>query len=65
MRRPQIGALHSIVGYWSYGLEAPGIVVMPTGTGKTETMIASRCPARRTCARSCPGDALDPTARTG
>lgn len=40
LRRPQIGALHSIIGYWSSGIELPGIVVMPTGTGKTETMIA-------------------------
>jgi superfamily II DNA or RNA helicase len=40
LRRPQIGALHSVVGYWSSGLLDPGIVVMPTGTGKTETMIA-------------------------
>ena len=40
LRRPQIGALHSIVGYQSSGLPEPGIVVMPTGTGKTETMLA-------------------------
>ena len=40
LRRPQIAALHSIVGYQSSGLGEPGIVVMPTGTGKTETMLA-------------------------
>jgi superfamily II DNA or RNA helicase len=40
LRRPQIAALHSIVGYQSSGLAEPGIVVMPTGTGKTETMLA-------------------------
>lgn len=40
LRRPQIAALHSIVGYQSSGLTEPGIVVMPTGTGKTETMLA-------------------------
>ena len=40
LRRPQIGALHSILGYQSSGLSDPGIVVMPTGTGKTETMLA-------------------------
>jgi superfamily II DNA or RNA helicase len=40
LRRPQIGALHSIIGYWSSGLDRPAIIVMPTGTGKTETMIA-------------------------
>lgn len=40
LRRPQIGALHSVIGYWSSGIPDPGIVVMPTGTGKTETMLA-------------------------
>lgn len=40
LRRPQIGALHSIIGYQSSGMTEPGIVVMPTGTGKTETMLA-------------------------
>lgn len=40
LRRPQIAALHSIVGYQSSGLTDPGIVIMPTGTGKTETMLA-------------------------
>lgn len=40
LRRPQIGALHSIVGYQASGLTEPGVVVMPTGTGKTETMLA-------------------------
>lgn len=46
MRRPQIGALHSIIGYWSAGLDRPAIIVMPTGTGKTETMIALVVAAR-------------------
>lgn len=40
LRRPQIAALHSIVGYQCSGLTEPGIVIMPTGTGKTETMLA-------------------------
>ena len=40
LRRPQIAALHAIVGYQFSGLEEPAIVVMPTGTGKTETMLA-------------------------
>jgi superfamily II DNA or RNA helicase len=40
LRRPQIAALHSIVGYQYSGLAEPAIVVMPTGTGKTETMLA-------------------------
>lgn len=40
LRRAQFGALHAIVGYQSIGVTEPGIVVMPTGTGKTETMLA-------------------------
>ncbi|MET8330059.1 DEAD/DEAH box helicase family protein [Streptomyces sp. NPDC005181] len=40
LRRPQIGALHAVMGHWASGLPEPGIVVMPTGTGKTETMLA-------------------------
>jgi superfamily II DNA or RNA helicase len=40
LRRPQIGALHSVIGYWTSAQPDPGIVVMPTGTGKTETMLA-------------------------
>lgn len=40
LRRPQIGALHSVIGYWTSALPDPGVVVMPTGTGKTETMLA-------------------------
>ena len=47
LRRPQIAALHSIVGYQCSGLTDPGIVIMPTGTGKTETMLAwlvAQCP---------------------
>ncbi len=46
LRRPQIGALHAVVGYWTSALPEPGIVVMPTGTGKTETMIAVMVAAR-------------------
>ncbi|MFI2507381.1 DEAD/DEAH box helicase [Streptomyces sp. NPDC018972] len=46
LRRPQIGALHSVIGYWASGVTAPGIVVMPTGTGKTETMLALLVAAR-------------------
>lgn len=40
LRRPQLAALHSIVGYQASGVDEPAIVVMPTGTGKTETMVA-------------------------
>ncbi|MEC3977159.1 DEAD/DEAH box helicase [Amycolatopsis sp. H20-H5] len=40
LRRPQLGAVHSVLGYWTTGRVAPVTVVMPTGTGKTETMLA-------------------------
>lgn len=39
LRPPQIGALHAILAHWSVS-NAPATVVMPTGTGKTETMLA-------------------------
>lgn len=46
LRPPQIGALHSILSHWSISSK-PAVVVMPTGTGKTETMlcltIAEKC----------------------
>ncbi len=40
LRQPQQGALHSVLGYWTTGRSQPATVVMPTGTGKTETMLA-------------------------
>lgn len=47
LRNPQIGALHMILGHWSVSEEV-ATIVMPTGTGKTETMLslllAVRCP---------------------
>lgn len=46
LRRPQLGALHSALGYWTSGLADPGVIVMPTGTGKTETMLALLVAAR-------------------
>lgn len=46
LRRPQLGALHAVMGHWASGLLEPGIVVMPTGTGKTETMLALLVAAR-------------------
>lgn len=46
LRQPQIAALHMIMGHLKLPLDA-ATVVMPTGTGKTETMlatlIANRC----------------------
>jgi superfamily II DNA or RNA helicase len=40
LRIPQIGALHAIAAHWSLSSER-ALVVMPTGTGKTEVMIAA------------------------
>ena len=40
LRPPQIGALHAVLGYWTTDPKAPATIVMPTGTGKTETMVA-------------------------
>jgi superfamily II DNA or RNA helicase len=39
LRLPQIGALHAALAHWSV-THKPSTIVMPTGTGKTETMLA-------------------------
>lgn len=39
LRPPQIGALHATLAHWKITNE-PATIVMPTGTGKTETMLA-------------------------
>jgi len=40
LRLPQRGALHAIASHWTLDRN-PALVVMPTGTGKTEVMIAA------------------------
>lgn len=40
LRTPQIGALHAIHAHWSVS-NSTGTIVMPTGTGKTDTMLAT------------------------
>jgi len=40
LRQPQVGALHAIASFWTIS-DQPAAIVMPTGTGKTEVMIAS------------------------
>lgn len=40
LRPPQLGALHAIGAHWSLEHQ-PATIVMPTGTGKTETMLAT------------------------
>ncbi len=39
LRAPQIGALHALKAFWTVD-ESTATVVMPTGTGKTETMLS-------------------------
>ncbi|MDE0184253.1 MAG: DEAD/DEAH box helicase family protein [Candidatus Poribacteria bacterium] len=39
LRKPQLGALHAIQAHWSTSSTA-ATIVMPTGTGKTETMLS-------------------------
>jgi len=39
LRRPQIGAVHAVHMHWIVS-ESPATIVMPTGTGKTETMLS-------------------------
>src|SRR6185436_16892177 len=39
LRPPQLGAIHAVQGHWT--AEAiPATVVLPTGVGKTETMLS-------------------------
>ncbi len=40
LRVPQLGAVHAVLGFWTTGSPEPATVTMPTGTGKTETMVA-------------------------
>jgi superfamily II DNA or RNA helicase len=39
-RTPQIGAVHAVLSHWTTESTKAGTVVLPTGTGKTETMLA-------------------------
>src|SRR5580658_1573308 len=48
LRGPQIGAVHAVHAHWTVS-DAPATIVMPTGTGKTETMLSVLVSAR--CAR--------------
>lgn len=40
LRPAQLGAVHSILAHWSLSKD-PATIVLPTGTGKTETMLAT------------------------
>jgi superfamily II DNA or RNA helicase len=39
LRSPQIGAIHAAIAHWR-AQDDPATIVMPTGTGKTEAMLA-------------------------
>ncbi len=39
LRSPQIGAVHAALAHWTTS-NRPATIVMPTGTGKTETMLS-------------------------
>ena len=39
LRAPQLGALHAVHAHWSVNSN-PATIIMPTGTGKTETMLS-------------------------
>lgn len=47
LRPPQIGAIYAVQSHWTINVD-PATVVLPTGVGKTETMlsvlVAERCP---------------------
>ncbi|MGR6977521.1 DEAD/DEAH box helicase [Mycobacteroides abscessus] len=45
-RSPQLGAMHAVLGYWTTNRPDAVTVVMPTGTGKTETMLGLLVAAR-------------------
>lgn len=40
LRPPQLGGLHAIGAHWTQ-THQPATIIMPTGTGKTETMLAA------------------------
>lgn len=40
LRVAQLGAVHAALGHWTSDPDTPGTIMMPTGTGKTETMVA-------------------------
>jgi len=48
LRPPQIGALYAALSHWTLSNE-PVTVVMPTGTGKTETMLSLLVTAQPEC----------------
>lgn len=58
LRAPQLGALHAILAKRSIELAEPTTVVMPTGTGKTDTMLAAYCHSPKATLVMVPSDTL-------
>ncbi|MEA2497369.1 MAG: hypothetical protein QOJ29_5280 [Thermoleophilaceae bacterium] len=58
LRTPQLGALHAILAHRSTEETEPITIVMPTGTGKTETMLAAYCHSPERTLVVVPSDAL-------
>lgn len=58
LRAPQLGALHAILARRSTERTEPITIVMPTGTGKTETMLAAFAHSPRVTLVLVPSDAL-------
>lgn len=58
LRPPQLGALHAILAHRSTESPWPVTIVMPTGTGKTETMLSIYCHSPRRTLIVVPSDAL-------
>ncbi|MCX2715223.1 DEAD/DEAH box helicase [Mycolicibacterium sp. J2] len=58
LRPPQLGALHAILATRSTGTTEASTVVMPTGTGKTDTMLAAFCHSPRSTLVMVPSDTL-------
>jgi superfamily II DNA or RNA helicase len=58
LRTPQLGALHAVLAAQSVDISEPTTVVLPTGTGKTETMLAVYCERPRRTLIVVPSDSL-------
>lgn len=58
LRAPQLGALHAVLAHRSTEDPEPITIVMPTGTGKTETMLAAYAHSPRRTLVVVPSDAL-------
>lgn len=58
LRTPKLGALHAILAHRSTEDTEPITIEMPTGTGKTETMLAAYCHSPGRTLVIVPSDAL-------